>query len=546
MLVKKKWMISILVVLVFYGFKQADEYFEISKNLEIFSAVYKTVQSDYVDEVKPGDIMKTGIDAMLKSLDPYTNFYTESQAEDAMIRQRGEYGGVGCQSKKIGEYICITSVFKGLAADKSGLRIGDKIIEINGKSFVNKTDDEVSDVMKGSPGSKVNLTIEREGKRIPVEITREEIKINNVTYSGLINEKTGYIRLDHFTMGAGTEVKEALLRLKSQGISQLVLDMRDNGGGLLHEAVNIVNIFVDMDETVVVSRGRAQDAYRAYKTLDRPVDKEIPLIVLVNGRSASASEIVCGAIQDLDRGLVVGANTFGKGLVQGIRPLPYRTQMKVTIAKYYIPSGRCIQLLDYSNKDENGKAKSVADSLKREFKTRNGRSVFDGGGVKPDIEVTLPKTAQIISDLESSYLFFDFANQYRNSTDTISSIKDFEIDESIFNSFVDFVSKKSFSSKNKSEITLDKLKESLKEDSLFNSDLKTSISSLELKLIEAKKAEILKHKAEIKKRLLTEIGQRYYFEDAIFESSFLNDPYISETIEVFSQTSKYNTLLNTK
>ncbi|MEZ4804906.1 MAG: S41 family peptidase [Bacteroidia bacterium] len=546
MFAKKKWLITILVLLVLYGFKQADEYFEISKNLEIFSAVYKTVQSDYVDEVKPGDIMKTGIDAMLKSLDPYTNFYTESQAEDAMIRQRGEYGGVGCRSKKIGEYICITNVFKGLAADKSGLRIGDKIIEINGKSFVNKTDDEVSDVMKGSPGSKINLTIEREGKRIPIEITREEIKINNVTYSGLINEKTGYIRLDHFTMGAGTEVKEALLRLKSQGISQLVLDLRDNGGGLLHEAVNIVNIFVDMDETVVVSRGRAQDAYRAYKTLDRPIDKEIPLIVLVNERSASASEIVCGAIQDLDRGLVIGANTFGKGLVQGIRPLPYRTQMKVTIAKYYIPSGRCIQLLDYSNKDENGKAKSVADSLKREFKTRNGRSVFDGGGVKPDIEVKLPKTAQIITDLENSFLFFDFANQYRNSIEHISSIKDFKIDENIFNSFVDFVSKKSFSSKNKSEINLDKLKESLREDSLFNSELNTSISNLELKLLEAKKAELLKHKVEIKKRLLTEIGIRYYFEDGFFESSFLHDPYISETLEVLSQTSKYNNLLNTK
>lgn len=540
---KKKLVIFASVLLLIYSFREADEYFEISKNLEIFSAVYKTVHSEYVDEVNPGDLMKKGIDAMLASLDPYTNFYTESQAEDAMIRQSGEYGGVGCRSRRIGDYIHIISVSKGLPADKAGIRVGDKILEVNGRSFVGKTDEELGEGLKGSPGTKASITVDRQGKTLQLELLREEIKIKNVSYFGLINPKTGYIRLDHFTLGAGTEVKEALLKLKSQGIDKLVLDLRDNGGGLLHEAVNIVNIFVPSDQLVVVSKGRARDAYREYKTLDPPVDTEIPLTVLVNERSASASEIVCGAIQDFDRGVIIGRNTFGKGLVQSVKPLVFRTQMKVTIAKYYIPSGRCIQLLDYSNKNTDGKAVAIADSLRKKFRTKNGREVLDGGGVRPDVPVVLPPQSNIAASLEKSYIIYDFANQYRSEHESLGEISAFKVDDEIFNAFKNFVNGKTFSSLNASESAMLKLKEKLKEEN-FISSVDADFIRLESSLQKAKLAEMETAKAEICKLLHTEICRRYYYDEAVFISGFSYDPDILSALKTFENASAFKQILN--
>ncbi len=540
---KKKLVIFTSVLLLIYSFREADEYFEISKNLEIFSAVYKTVHSEYVDEVNPGDLMKKGIDAMLASLDPYTNFYTESQAEDAMIRQSGEYGGVGCRSRRIGDYIHIISVSKGLPADKAGIRVGDRILEVNGRSFVGKTDEELGEGLKGSAGTKASITVDRQGKTLQLELLREEIKIKNVSYYGLINPKTGYIRLDHFTLGAGTEVKEALLKLKSQGIDKLVLDLRDNGGGLLHEAVNIVNIFVPSDQLVVISKGRARDAYREYKTLDPPVDTEIPLTVLVNERSASASEIVCGAIQDFDRGVIIGRNTFGKGLVQSVKPLVFRTQMKVTIAKYYIPSGRCIQLLDYSNKNTDGKAIAIADSLRKKFKTKNGREVLDGGGVRPDVPVVLPPQSNISASLEKSYIIYDFANQYRSEHETLGEISAFKVDDEIFNAFKNFVNGKTFSSLNASESAMLKLKEKLKEENYISS-VETDFIKLESSLLKAKLAEMETAKAEICRLLHTEICRRYYYDEAIFISGFSYDPDILSALKTFENIAAFKQILN--
>ena len=542
---KKKLILGLLILGILFGFKQADEYFELSKNLEIFGAVYKTINNEYVDEVNPGDLMKKGIDAMLSSLDPYTNYFNESQAEDAMIRQRGEYGGVGCRSKRIGDYTYITEVFEGLPADKAGLRVGDKILEINGKAFLNKNDEELSENLKGSPGTKANLLIDRQGSQIKIEITREEIKIKNVSFYGLINPSTGYIKLDHFMVGAASEIKEALIKLKAQGIKQVVLDLRDNGGGLLHEAVNIVNIFVAMDEQVVVSKGRSKDAYREYKTLDPPVDQTIPLIVLVNEHSASASEIVCGAIQDLDRGIVIGRNTFGKGLVQNVIPLAYRNQMKITIAKYYIPSGRCIQLLDYSNKGADGKAIAIADSLRKKFKTRNGRTVLDGGGVRPDLIVQISKPNNIVTALERSNLFFEFSNKYRNEHQSIGPVESFTVDDLLFNDFKTFISGKTFSHKSATEMSIDKLKTSTVEDH-FNESLKIEIEQLEKSLLKAKNIEIESNKLEIKKILKQELASRYYYEKANILIGFYEDPDILKALETFNNYNNYMQILNKK
>jgi carboxyl-terminal processing protease len=542
---KKKLILGLLILGILFGFKQADEYFELSKNLEIFGAVYKTINNEYVDEVNPGDLMKKGIDAMLSSLDPYTNYFNESQAEDAMIRQRGEYGGVGCRSKRIGDYTYITEVFEGLPADKAGLRVGDKILEINGKAFLNKNDEELSENLKGSPGTKANLLIDRQGSQIKIEITREEIKIKNVSFYGLINPSTGYIKLDHFMVGAASEIKEALIKLKAQGIKQVVLDLRDNGGGLLHEAVNIVNIFVAMDEQVVVSKGRSKDAYREYKTLDPPVDQTIPLIVLVNEHSASASEIVCGAIQDLDRGIVIGRNTFGKGLVQNVIPLAYRNQMKITIAKYYIPSGRCIQLLDYSNKGADGKAIAIADSLRKKFKTRNGRTVLDGGGVRPDLIVQISKTSNIVTALERSNLIFEFSNKYRNEHQSIGPVESFIVDDLLFNDFKTFISGKTFSHKSATEMSIDKLKTSTVEDH-FNESLRIEIDQLEKSLLKAKNIEIESNKLEIKRILKQELASRYYYEKANILIGFYEDPDVLKALETFNNSSNYMQILNKK
>lgn len=538
---KKKLLILSAILMLMFAFKQVDEYFEISKNLEIFSTVYKTVNSEYVDEVNPGDLMKKGIDAMLASLDPYTNFYNESQAEDAMIMQSGEYGGIGCNSRKIGDYIVITNVRKGLPADKAGMQIGDKIVEVNGRNFKGKSNDEVGEALKGAPLSKVSVTVDRQGEMVPLSIERQEIKVKNVTYFGLVNTDIGYIRLDHFMHGASFEVKDALLKLKSQGAKSIVLDLRDNGGGLLHEAVNIVNIFIGPDQSVVISKGRSSNAFKEYKTLDPATDVNIPLAVLVNERSASASEIVCGAIQDFDRGVLIGRNTFGKGLVQNVLPLNYRTQMKVTIAKYYIPSGRCIQLLDYSKRNPDGSPSVLADSLRKKFKTKNGRTVLDGGGVRPDIIVEKKKAANILEGLEKSYMIFNFANTYKNKHSSIGDINSFKIDDATFEAFKTFVSTQNFTHQNASEVALNQLKDKLKEDN-YSTQVQAEINALELAVKKSKNAEIDAAKAEIVKALQLEIARRYYYEEAEYLISFNNDPDVLAATKILSDSKSYQSV----
>ncbi|MCC6818227.1 MAG: S41 family peptidase [Bacteroidia bacterium] len=541
MLSTKKLIVFGLLLSVLFAFKQADDYFEISKNLEIFSAVYKTVNSDYVEEVNPGELMKKGIDAMLASLDPYTNFYTESQAEDAMIQRSGEYGGIGCNSKKIGDYVVITNIRIGLPADKGGLMIGDKIIEINGKGFKGSNDNEVSEAIKGSPNTKFTIIVDRGGKLVTLAITREEIKIPNVSFYGMINSEVGYIRLDHFMAGAASEVRDALVKLKAEGMKKLIFDLRENGGGLLHEAVNIVNIFVDIDQLVVTSQGRSNEAFTKYKTLDIPADKQIPLVVLVNGRSASASEIVCGALQDFDRAVIIGRNTFGKGLVQNVKPLIHRSQMKVTIAKYYIPSGRCIQLLDYGHKNPDGTASIVPDSLRKRFKTKNGRNVVDGGGVRPDIIVNLDSDPEILENLVKSNILFDFATNYRLKHESIGEISSFQIDDATFEEFVNFTKDQNFTHMSSSEKAFKNLKENLEKEKITSLD--NGLNQIEIGLKESRNSEIKRNKDLIKKALREEIARRYYYENAKFLLSYRYDPDLLKALETFMDLNAFNTIL---
>ncbi|MBP6428403.1 MAG: S41 family peptidase, partial [Bacteroidia bacterium] len=391
---KLKIVIILTAIASITSYSFVDNYFEVSKNLDIFSSLYREVNMYYVDSVDPGKIMKKGIDEMLSSLDPYTNYIPESNIEDYRFMTTGQYGGIGAVIRPKGDYVIVSDPYEGFPADKAGLRAGDVILEIDGKTTKNKKTDEISRALKGSPKTEVKLLIKREGEEKPFEkiLVREEIKVKPVPYYGMLDNKIGYIKLNSFTENCAKDVAEALKELKlKNNLSGLVLDLRGNPGGLLHEAVNTSNIFIPRGQEIVSTKGRYKDADRPYKAVNEAIDTELPLAVLVNSGSASASEIVSGSLQDLDRAVVIGQRTFGKGLVQTTRPLSYNSQLKITTSKYYIPSGRCIQALDYTHRNEDGSVGKIPDSLVSEFKTKAGRKVYDGGGIKPDYTTTLKK-----------------------------------------------------------------------------------------------------------------------------------------------------------
>ncbi|MFN5296574.1 MAG: S41 family peptidase, partial [Flavobacteriales bacterium] len=426
----------------------SDEFFEISKNMEIFTSVYKELNIYYVDGTKPGALMKTGIDAMLKSLDPYTVYYPESKIEEAMFMQTGQYGGIGTLVNTIEGKITITEPYEGYAAVKSGLIAGDVVLKINGKSVEGKRHDEVTDQLTGQPGSEVELTIQRPGEAQPraVKIKREEIKIKDVPYFAMLADSaTGYIQLTGFTQSAGSEVKAAFLALKKRNMNKLILDLRGNGGGLLREAITIVNLFVPKGTEIVKTKGKIEEWNKTYTAMNDPVDTQIPIVVLVDGGSASASEIVSGSLQDLDRAVVVGAESYGKGLVQQTKDLAYNTKIKLTVAKYYTPSGRCIQRLDYSHRDENtGEVVAKADSLIRSFKTKGGRPVSDGRGINPDVEVKEEDAAHIVRSLIENWVIFHYATEYHRTHTSIDSADAFHLTDAEYNQFVEFAKGKEF------------------------------------------------------------------------------------------------------
>lgn len=518
--------------------------FEISKNLDIMATVWKELNNNYVDEINYGDLMKIGIDAMLDDLDPYTVFISEAEIEDYTFMTTGQYGGIGALIHKQGNAVIISEPYENSPAYKAGLLAGDKILKINDNDALNKSVSDVSLLLKGQPGTKLKLLLNRDGKEIEKNVVRENVAIPNVAYSSLFDDGTGYIKLTGFTQNSGKEVKDALLKLKDSGkLTGLIIDLRDNGGGLLNEAVNIANLFVKKGEMIVSTKGKTPDRNKSYKTLLQPIDPDLPLVILVNGMSASASEIVAGAIQDLDRGVVIGERTFGKGLVQNIIPLSYNTQMKITVAKYYIPSGRCIQSVDYSHRDSLGRSVSIPDSLTKPFKTKGGRTVYDGAGINPDVPLEQPTYSNIAISLLSRYLFFDYANKFKETHDTIPAAKDFMITDTQYNDFVTWLQDKDYDYTSKSEKMLADLKKTAEKEQYYD-ELKGEFQLLESKMIHNKQSDLEKFRPEIERILKNEIVARYYYQKGRVEAAISDDNEVKVARDILKDSKKYNGILN--
>ena len=546
-IMKKKVKIIILGIalaitsIVSVGF--TDNYFEISKNLDIFTTLYKELNTFYVDETDPGKLMKEGIDKMLKSLDPYTTYIPESEIEDFRFMTTGQYGGIGAMITKRKDYVFISEPYQGYPAQKAGLMAGDKVLEINGKSAKGKTTEEVSKVLKGQPNTSVTLLIERPHLEKPFEVTfdREKVSVKSVPYSAYIEEGIGYIKLRSFTRNCTKDIKDALQELKDEAeLKGLILDLRSNPGGLLNESVDIVNLFVEKGEEVVSTKGKIKSWEKSYIAANKPLDTEVPLVVLINSSSASASEIVSGAIQDLDRGVVIGQRSYGKGLVQQTRKLSYNSQLKLTVAKYYIPSGRCIQALDYSNRNEDGSVGKVPDSLMTAFQTKNGREVFDGGGINPDIITETGKVSNIVISLFRERFFFDYATDFRFENDSI--MQDFIFSDSNYEHFVNYLSDKEYTYKTKTEQALEKLKEKATDENYFES-LSDEYEAFSVQLTANKGDDLLVSKKEIKEILTGEIRSRYFYQIGRIEAALSFDAELEKAIEILKNEKEYNLIL---
>ena len=521
-----------------------DKAFEISKNLEIFADVYKNLHLNYVDDLESGKLMKTAIDAMLASLDPYTNYIPESDIEDVKLQIFGQYGGIGSVVSQRDDYVIISEPYEGLPAAKAGLKAGDKILEINGESAKGKTVSDVSSILRGQAGTSLTMKIERQGKSHDIKITREEIKLKPVPYFGLVDGNFGYIKLNEFTQNSAADVTAAFNSLKNQNknLKGVVLDLRGNGGGLLNEAVDIVNIFMNSGELVVQTKGKVAEKNTKHYTRKTPVDREIPVAVLIDGYSASASEIVAGSLQDFDRAVIIGSRSYGKGLVQNIVELSYNSQMKVTVSKYFIPSGRCIQALDYSHRDENGRAIKVPDSLKTAFKTRNGRTVYDGFGIEPDIDVEPEYISNISVALLQKNLVFDYVTDFYYKHKEIASASQFRVTDDIYNDFKNYISTKEYEYSTNTEKTLKMLRETAKEEK-YLSAIEKELSDLEKKLQSDKLVDLDKNKEEVKQLIEAEILTRYYYEKGRTEGMLKYDNVLHKAIEVLSDKDGYNKIL---
>lgn len=519
--------------------------FEIAKNLDIFNTLFRELTIHYVDDINTAQLMKTGIDEMLASLDPYTNYIPESDIEDVRFMTTGQYGGIGALIMRRGDYIFISETYEGFPADNAGLLPGDKILEINGHSARDRNQEEVSTLLKGQPGTEVVLVFERGGHDEPLTKTliREVVKIDNIPYYGMLDETTGYIKLTSFTQNAGREVKEAFNTLKNENnLQNIVLDLRGNGGGLLNEAVNITNIFVEKGNVVVKTKGKIEEKNMINRTLNNAIDENIPLVVLVDQGSASASEIVAGAIQDFDRGVIIGQRTFGKGLVQNVVPLSYNTQMKVTVAKYYIPSGRCIQAIDYAHRNEDGSVAAIPDSLKVAFETRNGRTVYDGGGIEPDIFIE-PRTFNDVSiSLITHFHIFEYANNFYRTHNEIAPADQFEITDEIYTDFVSFLDGKEYSYTTDSEHLATMLQEAAKDEKYIDI-IAPELEAIIEKINQTKEDDLITFRDEISFLLKNEIVGRYYKQKGRVIASLSNDPEIDAAREVFRNHEQFKALL---
>ena len=538
--------VTISVSIISFAF--TEDLFEASKNLDIFTSLFKEVNLYYVDETKPGELIKTASDAMLQSLDPYTEYYTENEIEDYKIVTTGQYGGIGAAVREIKDKVIITEPYENSPALKAGIKAGDVIIQINDISVKGKTSDEISKLMKGQSGTSVKLLIERPGAPKPVEFSliREDIKVKDVPYFGMSDKEVGYIKLTGFTPTAAAEVKAAFLKLKNENnCKALILDLRDNPGGLLTQAVDIVNLFVEKGTDVAVTKGRAKEWTQAFKTVNAPIDLTMPLAVVVDRNSASASEIVSGSLQDLDRAVIIGQRTYGKGLVQQTKPLIYNAQLKVTVAKYYIPSGRCIQALDYSHRNKDGSVDHVPDSLITAFKTRNGRIVYDGAGVLPDVQTEAQTMSDITYMLVAKNLIFDYATQYVIKNPTLNAdAQNFAITDNDYADFVTFLKDKDYSYKTNSEEDLVSLKKSAESDKYFT-DIEAEFNQLQKKLMDRKKDDLQKFKPEIKRMIEDEIVSRFYYLSGRIAASLKWDTDVQTAISTLKDADKTRSILTT-
>lgn len=522
----------------------ANRNMEISKNLDIFNSIYKELDLFYVDTIKPEKTIKAGIDEMLMTLDPYTNYIPESDMDKLKLMTTGEYAGVGCVIGKHKDGILITNIYEGMPAFKAGLKIGDIITEINGKSIKDLGVTQASEQLRGEPHTQANITVRHtDGKKQSITITREIIALPAISYAGEVAPGIGYIYINGFTENAAAQFKEAFLDLKkNKKIKKLIIDVRENPGGILDEAADIINMFVDRKSTIVYTKGKNPAMDQTYKAQRDPIDKEMPIAVLINRNSASASEILAGALQDMDRAVIVGERSFGKGLVQTTRDLPHGGNLKITISKYYIPSGRCIQAIDYSKKEEKEYSQRIPDSLTHEFKTLHGRTVRDGGGIHPDIQSSDTTSSTAEYYLYEKNIIFDYVTEYQKSHPTIPAIKDFQYTEQDYESFKAFVKSKEFTYKPLSEDLLNALKKTLKEEG-YATYAEAEVKALEEKLKPNIETDLNLFKEEIMKTISIEIVKRYYYEKGVVEESLKHDDCKEAAIQVLNDETRYKQIL---
>ena len=544
MKLKRIWIGIALIAVIglsFYSFTRDEKNFEIAKSLDIYNTLFRELNLFYVDDIDPNKIIKTSIDDMLSSLDPYTNYISEDDMEDFRLLTTGEYAGIGALISKQKGKIVVAEPYEGFPAQKFGLKAGDIILEVAGKATENMSTEDVSSLLKGPANKPVTIKYQRPGAKKPVtvDVVREKISIPAVPYYGMLDNKTAYIRLSNFTADCSDDVKKALLELKKNNPESLVLDVRNNPGGLLMEAVKIVNFFVPKGEEIVSTRGKVEQWDQVYTATSAPIDTTIKIAVLVNSGSASASEIVAGAIQDLDRGIIVGTRTFGKGLVQTTRDLSYNAKLKVTTAKYYIPSGRCIQALDYSHRNEDGSVGNIPDSLITEFTTKKGRKVYDGGGVVPDVKIEGERLSSLSIEMIQKFIIFDFATKYSNETESIPQPEDFEITDDIYNQFKTFVKDSNFDYVSASKDEFDDLVESAKRDKYYTLAEK-EFEALKAKLEPNLDTDLALYRDEISELLEDEIVSRYYYQKGSIRAAINDDKGIKKAIGELNSATAYS------
>lgn len=536
-----KTILVVVAATMFLSYSFKSNFFEVAKQIEIYNSLFKELNMYYVDEINPADLTDRAIKNTLKDLDPYTNFYNEQDVEDAKIRREGQYGGIGVSVYYLDKGIQIKEIYQGYAADKAALKAGDIITFVDGQSLLNMEREQLSMYLKGTPNSKISVEIERQGKVLKKEITREKIEVSPVPFSKMIDEETGYIVLTRFNNKASSEVKKAFRKLKSEGMQKLVFDLRSNPGGSLLEAINISNFFIPKGKTIVTTKAKIKKWSNTYRGSNEPLDLEIPITLLINGSSASASEIVAGALQDYDRAVILGERSFGKGLVQRQKQLTYGTQLKLTISKYYTPSGRCIQELDYTNRElKTGKVPKFSDKIINKFKTQNGRIVYDGGGILPDVKTNSSDKTDLTKELFKSKAIFNFATDYYHNNQKVEKLEDLNIPSTLFKDFIQYLEK---------DTTFVTQQEKLFKEAFNytqNQNISKELNKIQEELYKQKVDEISKNKEEIEEEIIDEIILKYFYKEGVFIDDLKNDKTIKEAVKLLKNTKEYNRILSSK